>query len=73
MADDRNGPARFRRPAAAASVAGSQLAGRPATARGPRTAMLASLAAGGAGALVLGASLGTVHRRQVVGPGARWR
>ncbi|GAA1858260.1 MFS transporter [Actinomadura bangladeshensis] len=43
----------------AAIVAGSQLAGRLATARGPRTAMLASLAAGGTGALVLGASLGT--------------
>lgn len=43
----------------AAIVAGSQLAGRLATARGPRTAMLASLAVGGTGTLILGAGLGT--------------
>ncbi|MFI6515475.1 MFS transporter [Spirillospora sp. NPDC050679] len=43
----------------AAIVAGSQLAGRLATVRGTRTAMIAALAAGGLGATVLGATLTT--------------
>ncbi|MFI7277641.1 MFS transporter [Streptomyces sp. NPDC049879] len=43
----------------AAIVAGSQLAGRLATVRGTRTAMIAALAVGGVGALVVGASLST--------------
>lgn len=43
----------------AAIVAGSQLAGRLATVRGTRTAMIAALAAGGLGAGVLGATLST--------------
>ncbi|GAA5031661.1 MFS transporter [Actinopolymorpha pittospori] len=43
----------------AAIVAGSQLAGRLATARGTRTAMIAGLVVGGLGTLVVGLSLST--------------
>ncbi|CAM3347509.1 MFS transporter [Kibdelosporangium persicum] len=43
----------------AAIVAGSQLGGRLATARGPRTAMIASLVVGGLGTLLVGVSLST--------------
>ncbi|WP_433226781.1 MFS transporter [Microtetraspora malaysiensis] len=43
----------------AAIVAGSQLAGRLATVRGTRTAMIASLAVGGFGTVILGATLTT--------------
>ncbi|MFL6123320.1 MFS transporter [Actinophytocola sp.] len=43
----------------AAIVAGSQLGGRLATARGTRTAMIASLVVGGLGTLLVGLSLST--------------